>query len=1006
MPTERKPDFDTAPDLLDRIIRGNWVGRIREMNEANIQLQRAISGLGQVILINGEPGIGKTRFVRELVVTANLAGASVLTAECYTEGGAPYAPLAQMIQEALAKADQAGFRFPNEILSDLLPIVPSLRLRLPDSYPALSLDPLAEQQRIFEGFTALCSMLSSQGVVLLFIDDAHWADTGTLFLLRNLARRGRNLPILIVMTYREADLESAPVLNEVLVDLNHERLATHLRLARLSRDETSDLLTSILADEIAPDFLDGIYRQTEGNPFYIEEVCKALVEGNQLSFRDGHWHFPAIAEIQIPQTVRAAIQARLQKLPVSAQDALRMAAILGGEFDFETLRRSGNLDEENLITALESALHAQLISEVQTGKPGVPRFCFVHGLIPTTLRESIIHVRRKRLHQRAAEAIEAVHPDDFELLAYHFVQAGEPERAREYFMRAGNRAEQTAPGDAIRFFRAALERWGEDEDLPGRATILARLGTCLWWIGDIPEALKCFEGAYTLFVRLDNRIQSGEMQRMLGRMEWERADRELALNHYHKALAILEVGPETPELARAISSISQMHMIFHESDQAIAWGERALALAERLGAEDIVVHALNNIGTSYAQKGVLEKGLPILRESLQRSIAASLALDACRAYYNLGGILQLQCQYIEAKELTEALLSYASKTYVKNLANLALWRLMDINWLTGQWNAALVFRDQMAEFNSGLYTTWAKRIFGLIDLDLNRLEAARCELEESLPSAMRAMDFQTTVTHQGQLARAYSALGQVAKMYATIQEMLSFVSGAQDHSKESITPLLIACQQFTALSLPDALKQAKVCVSLLEQHMIQFRTGEANAALYEAQGCLMAAEKHPLEAAEFFRKAAVEWERIDRRYDQARAHGSCGRSLKAAGDSAGANAAYIQAFDIFDNLAGQLDPERRDSFMQSALVQSVRKAVTDLSHPNPPENIRPEFGSLTKREVEVLKLVAQGLQNAQIAEILVLSPLTVNTHLRSIFNKLDVTTRTAAVHHALEQGLV
>ena len=120
-------------------------------------------------------------------------------------------------------------------------------------------------------------------------------------------------------------------------------------------------------------------------------------------------------------------------------------------------------------------------------------FGFVHVLIPTTLRESIIHVRRQRLHQRAAQALEAVHPDDFELLAYHYAQAGDPERAREYFVRAGrSRRARTAPRDAARFYRAALERWAA-EDQAGRAEILARLGHCLWVIDDVPEALKCFE---------------------------------------------------------------------------------------------------------------------------------------------------------------------------------------------------------------------------------------------------------------------------------------------------------------------------------------------------------------------------------------------------------------------------------------------------------------------------------------------------------------------------------
>ena len=202
----------------------------------------------------------------------------------------------------------------------------------------------------------------------------------------------------------------------------------------------------MFSEEITTDFLDSIFRQTEGNPFFIEEVCKTLIEAGQLSFQDGHWRRSEMVEIKIPQTVRAAIQARIQKFPRPTQEALGMASILGREFDYETLKFACDLDEENLINALENAESAQLIVESQPGQPATSNFSFVHVLIPTTLRESIIHIRRRRLHLRAAQAIEAVHPDNFEVLAYQYSEAGEVERARQFYVRAGDRAQNAAPG--------------------------------------------------------------------------------------------------------------------------------------------------------------------------------------------------------------------------------------------------------------------------------------------------------------------------------------------------------------------------------------------------------------------------------------------------------------------------------------------------------------------------------------------------------------------------------
>jgi tetratricopeptide (TPR) repeat protein len=880
-----------SPVPLDRIMHGHWVGRMYEMAEAKALWQRVVQGEGQVLLISGEPGVGKTRFVRELASALHLGEDSVLTGKCYAEGGPPYSPLAQMIGDIFENSPQEVIKISDEVLRNLLPILPSLSLLYTDRLPDLNLDPSLEQQRAFEGFVALCSALSSRGPLLFFIDDVHWADTGTLFLLRNLARRGRKLPVLIVMTYRDSELASAPDLNRVLLDLNRERLAVQLKLERLSRQETQNLLAVMFDEEITPDFLDGIFHQTEGNPFFIEEVCKALVEAGQLSFREGRWHRPAMAEMKIPQTVHSAIRARVLKLPDSTQEALRMAAILGSDFDFETLQHACDLDEEALINSLEIAVRARLIIEAQPVQAAKFKFSFVHVLIPTTIRESIIHVRRRRLHLRAAQAIEAVHPDDFEVLAYQYNEAGDVERARQFYVRAGDRAQWTAPAEGARFYQAAMDRWEDDEDLAGRAEILAHLGYCLWVIDDIQGGLKCYETAYTLFDQLGNRTQSGEMQRMIGRLYWQQAERGLALQHYRQALAIQEQGPETLELARAIDSISQMYMLAQDDDQAIVWGGRALSLAESLGANDVVVSALNNIGTSHAQGGDFERGQSILQEGVRRAIAAGLPQHASRAYYNLGVMYQRQGLYKQAEDTMKELYAYSEKFYTRAYIHLALWRLVWINWYTGRWDVALNYRNQMLETHDALYLIWEKRLFAMIDLDLGMVNEALDALEDSLPDAVQADEFQTTAPHWGQLARAYAALGQEAKMMEVIDQLLEFVAARSYQSNEAIMPLLFACQLTAAQGSPTAMEIAHTCVYQLERLVQQYHTEEAEAALAEARGVVSLAERHLLEAAEQFRQAVSQWETIVRRYDQARALGYLGRALSATGESEYARAA-------------------------------------------------------------------------------------------------------------------
>ncbi len=333
---------DTVPteelSVLDRIERGRLVGRERELQEARALWNRALSGQGQMLLVSGEPGIGKTRLVRELVTQAEVSGGRALVGACYAEGGVPYAPFAQVLRRVLQNGSDNGLDLPEFVLADLLTLAPALRLRYPDIKPNPTLaDPRAEQQRLFENLVIFFTALSDHAPLLLVLKDAHWADSGTLFLLRHLARHTRRQRLMLVTTYHEVELDEARPLHEVLLDLNRERLATRLKLPRLDRGQTREQLAVLLAEEITSEFLDGIYRETEGNPFFIEEVVKALVESGKLYHEGGRWHWPSMDELGIPQSVRVAIQSRVRVLPANSQETLRLAAILGRVFDFDTL---------------------------------------------------------------------------------------------------------------------------------------------------------------------------------------------------------------------------------------------------------------------------------------------------------------------------------------------------------------------------------------------------------------------------------------------------------------------------------------------------------------------------------------------------------------------------------------------------------------------------------------------------------------------------------------------
>lgn len=506
-----KAEPSEALSLLERVVRGRLVGRGQELAEARDLWKQAASGEVRVLLISGEPGIGKTRLARELESQVAVTGGIVLAGECYAEGSAPFAPMGQVIQQALDHLSGDGSALPEFVLADLIRLAPALKSRYPIIPPNPALEPQAEQQRLCEAVVLLFASLSHQAPVLLVMEDAHWADGGTLSLLRHLTHRAHtpDLHLLTVLTYREVELDEARALHEMLQELNRERLATRLKLSRLSRDQTGEMLAVMFQREITPEFLDGIYRETEGNPFFVEEVCKALIDQGKLFHEHGRWERGvSVEDLDVPQNLRVAIRGRVSRLPEKAQDVLRRAAIIGREFDWDVLKEISDLDEDALIDALENAERAQLIEEVrQPGRPhagSIPRFAFVHALVQLALQESVIGLRRQRVHGRVASALERLHPGELEVLAprlgRHFAEAGEWEKAARYLLMAGDRAMALfAYTEAIDAYQEALTIVKERKEYERAARTAMKLGLAHHTIFNFKESRQAYQEGFALW---------------------------------------------------------------------------------------------------------------------------------------------------------------------------------------------------------------------------------------------------------------------------------------------------------------------------------------------------------------------------------------------------------------------------------------------------------------------------------------------------------------------------
>jgi len=697
---ERVPtNLEPAIAPLDRIVRGQLVGRAPELAAAETLWRRAVAGESQALLVSGEPGIGKTRLVREITTLAEAAGASALVGTCYAEGGAPYAPIAQIIRAILGDSPGAGrdFGLPGFVVADLIALAPDLRLRYPDLPANPRLDPQSEQQRLFDSVIALWTGLAAATPLLLVVEDIHWADGGTLMLLRHLVRRARKLRLLLVLTYRdtEAELDDAQILNAVLLDLNRERLAEQLKLPRLSRAQTHDLLAAMLATggEISPEFLDGIYRETEGNPFFVEEVCKALIDEGKLYYAGGHWRRSHMATIALPQSIKGAILARVEKLSAPTQETLRVAAVLGREFDFDTLRGASDLDEEALIAALERAERAHLIGEAR--QAGRMTFGFAHALIPFTLRASVSGLRLQRLHRRAAVAIEHLRPDDVEALAYHFVAAGEREQGIVYSRRAAQRAEAVYAYDAaIQHLHTTLDLLHAGAPIELRLAVLEQLADVYCLRGERTQAMPLYQEALELWrglaradiwiaVRLQRKIVQAVTDTIFRAPFSQFAAVAPAGAAARASLAamlpLLEGQPPQPEIVRLLATLSHdawFTPVTPDWDAAERYARSAVAVAEQLDTPAELSTALRTLANVEYARGRLRERLQVALRRLALSRdprfgdlreRLSILWEAGAAFADVGDYTQALPYLREAESLAGQIHAVDQQVYALRL---------------------------------------------------------------------------------------------------------------------------------------------------------------------------------------------------------------------------------------------------------------------------------------------------------------------------------------------------
>lgn len=634
------------PDRLSVCPPSGVVGRRAEISTIAEALKRVADGAGrEVLLISGEPGMGKTTLVAEVARAAFDNAAYVLFGHCEEDLASPYQLFAEALTHFVAHSDEARLiDHVNQHGAELARLVPALASRIPGLPPSKATDADTERYLLFAAVVGLLSTLSHSRPVVLVLDDLQWADEGSLLLLRHLAGAEQAMRVLILGTYRDRELSSSHPFIGTLAALHRQSRVSRIELTGLDDTGVVTLLEATAGhalDDAGIGLAHSVYRETDGNPFFVTEVLRHLSETGAI-YQDaaGGWTAQDSAQqMALPESLRVVIGSRVGRLGTDAQRVLSVASVIGRDFDLELLARASRTSEDDLLDVLDAAAAVALVSEL----PGVTgRYHFSHALIQHTLYEDLGPTRCSRTHRRVAEALEELCGDHADArvgeLARHWSKATQPDalaKAIRYSREAADAAlEALAPYDALRYYAQAdalCDQAGAPDPILS-LNLAIGLGTAQRQTGD-PAYRRTLLGAARRAAEL------GETDRLVAaalasdRGFFSAAGAINSDNIEVLELALARLPADHPDRALVLATLCQELTYGSPLDRRVALADEALAIARSAGNDAVIVRVLNLLTIPLRVP-------PLLQQSLTRT-ADALALaerlgDPVQLFYALG----------------------------------------------------------------------------------------------------------------------------------------------------------------------------------------------------------------------------------------------------------------------------------------------------------------------------------------------------------------------------------
>jgi len=983
------------------------VGRDDDLQRLRGLFTHASEGNGQIALISGEAGIGKSRFAKEAENWSAQNGL-VLQGNCFqTESAQPYAPLLDLLRYYLATRSRDEIKKvmgPHAV--PLIRLMPELESYIPDIVPVPTPDPKIEKQRIFQSLTQIFMDLARSKPLVVIIEDLHWSDSTSLEFLLLLARRIVPLPVFLILTYRSD--ETNPELTHFLAELDRSRLGTDFALTRLTPSDVDVMLRAILELDtpISQEFLDAVFPLTEGNPFFIEEILKSLMAEGDVFFSNGAWGRKEISQLRIPRTIQDAVQRRTQKLDDHALRALTMASVLGRRFNFHLLQGILQVDELALLDNLKQLVKVQLIVEESADV-----FAFRHALTREAAYSTMMLRERQGLHRLAGESMERMFvgtlPSHFADLSYHFFTAEEWQKAFDYSLKAGDQAcDFYAPREAIVFYSrvfVAARQLGKEIE----PELLLLRGRAYETMGDFKSALDDFEQA--LKIARESRDGMSEWQTLLNLGQlWAGRDYQRTGEYFRLAESVSQTLDDVRLQALSLNRLGNWHVNIGQTGQGLELHRKALELYKQNQDDkgmaesfDLMGMAVMHHGDLLASFGEYQQAITILRSLDDKYGLVSALTGSCNTFsWN-------ETNYMPEKTPLE--------NYRTSIEALELSR--QTGWTAGEafveWTIALnlggrgLFDEAISHASESLriateigHRQWiigAQNALGYVHLMMLQSNNAIQWFELALAFAKKLGSAWWVGGISANLAGAYLLNNDLSRTRALLDAGLENEKGDYTLAKQRM--LWAKGNLLLAEEKPkDALKIVEELASLRSQHpetqpipyLLKLK-GQAQTALKQ--------EKKAIQTLEEAKQGAIQREALPLQWQ---IHALLGRLHRGQKDNPASEMEFESARRVLQSLEANIQDEIvREQFLSRALDFLPKEKVLTKR-----QSEAEKYGGLTAREREVMRYLSRGKSNREIAEALFLSERTVENHVANILNKLGLDSRAQAAVWAVEKGLV